>query len=154
GMTFPEGKDLYANVKNNNNIVWKNVHVVEDTGGGRFGWVTVANLGKQAHTAKLTFGAPAAKSQKSILDHGAVTVHLGERLAGKLREGTAAKGMKVAGSALHVAEYNAALTNLRLQPNEVHTIKVEFTPQQRKVNRNEVFTFQVIQHGEDGKVVG
>jgi hypothetical protein len=60
GMTFPEGSDLGANVRNNNNIVWKNV-TVGDTGAdgrSRQSQFAVVNMqGSESQTA-FTFQLP------------------------------------------------------------------------------------------------
>src|SRR3546814_13731860 len=48
GMTTAETSDLYANVQNNNNIVWKNISVVDDLPGTvRATGFTVANFSKK-----------------------------------------------------------------------------------------------------------
>lgn len=48
GMAFPETSNLAQNVKNNNNIVWKNVSVTDSDGATERSSVLLANYGKTA----------------------------------------------------------------------------------------------------------
>jgi hypothetical protein len=47
GMTFPETTDLYNNVKNNNNIAWRNVSIIDlnPSGAGRLSGATSSTIG-------------------------------------------------------------------------------------------------------------
>jgi hypothetical protein len=161
-MTFPEGSDLNANVRNNNNIVWKNVTVLEEASGGRHvAYVTVGNHRKTAAPVRLSFDvakhAPptgAGKARKTLFDLGTIQVHLGDKLGAKLKKpgSRGAPGLKIsAGHQVEVTKAGTSLHPVKLAPNEQHTIKIEFHPKSKTAQSNEVFHFRVIQHASDGK---
>src|ERR1044072_1971159 len=57
GMTFAETSNLYANVQNNNNIVWKNISIVDTDGDGmRFADVIVGNFGGDGRSEERRLG--------------------------------------------------------------------------------------------------
>src|SRR5262249_5489331 len=63
GMTSPETTTLPANVQNNNNIVWKNVSIVDTDGtGARVASVVIGNLSEARKRLRLIFETP--KHQK------------------------------------------------------------------------------------------
>lgn len=70
GMTFPETGNLYANVQNNNNIVWKNITVVDEDADGRESAALVANFGREHAKVRLVFTAP--RGERSMLEWGEV----------------------------------------------------------------------------------
>jgi len=70
GMTVAETSDLYANVQNNNNIVWKNITVVGEEG-GRVSAAIIGNFGDKPQKAQLVFVTPKGEPY-SIFDWGQV----------------------------------------------------------------------------------
>jgi len=97
---------------NNNNIVWKNVDVVDDVPGtGRTGF-TVANHGKEAQDVRLRFTM--ADAEPSLLDWGRVHVHLPADLAKALKKAKP-RGTKWTGDAsFALAERRAEVSLGRL----------------------------------------
>lgn len=72
GMTVPETGNLYANVQNNNNIVWKNITVVDDQpNGGRLSATIVGNFDVEPQRVRLTFSTP-EDNPYSIFEWGQV----------------------------------------------------------------------------------
>jgi hypothetical protein len=152
GMASPETSDLNENVRNNDNIVWKNVEVVDDLpGSGReAGRVTVANFGNQATTMRLAFNGPRNGQQESVFQMGTVTIDLGDRLYEKWRRGGAqGNGVQRPGKKIVLRQDGASIQNIRLEPNDLHTIKFQFKPALR-VRGSHVFGLDVVQYASDG----
>jgi len=162
GMTFPETTNLYANVQNNNNIVWKNITVVDEVpGGGRMAWTSVGALaGEEVTIGRLTFTAPGEdrkqELERSLFDWGTIAVDLGPDLIERWRDGGAA-GERIDlidDTTIVVAESGAWIGNLKFEPGELYTIGVHFEPKGDR-ETNEVFFFEVTQYasGEDREEV-
>jgi hypothetical protein len=59
GMISPETGDLYSNVKNNNNIVWKNILINDtDEDGVRFSDLVIGNFGGESRNSRLVIKLP------------------------------------------------------------------------------------------------
>lgn len=130
GMTFPEGSDLGANVRNNNNIAWKNITVVDEfTGGNAVAGVTVGNLTKSRAITRLTFNTSATERRNPFLNWGTITVDLGEKLYGKWVAGDrAGAGIKEVGKyTLRLTSTDAWIGNMVFDPNDLFTPKIRFT---------------------------
>lgn len=81
GMTFAEGSDLSENVRNNNNIVWKNIHVTTETAdGGRIGSVLVGGLPDEDIRMRLQFDFEQETQFLPLLRRGRLHVQLDEEL--------------------------------------------------------------------------
>lgn len=133
GMTFPEGSGLNTNVRNNNNIVWKNVTVAAETDeGGRMASVSVGNLTARATQNKLVFEALPEGGRETLFDRGTVRVDLGDRLFRSWQQGgSRGKDVESLGRGkVRVRRSGAELTGLRLEPGELATVRVEFEPNQ------------------------
>ena len=64
-MTTPETSNLYANVQNNNNIVWKNISIVDTDGAGaRFADVVIGNFDRGRERLRLRFDVPRRRGRK------------------------------------------------------------------------------------------
>ncbi len=150
GMTSPEGSDLNANVRNNNNIVWKNVTVV-GPGGGRMAWVTVGNLAKEAALIKLVFTTPKKKVEYkpgTIFEWGTVEIDLGKGLFKRWEEGdSAGEGIEATGRhKINVLRPEAWIDNIKLEPKELHTLSAQFVPFKERIGGYNVFFFDVTQY--------
>ena len=151
GMTFTETANLGQNVKNNNNIVWKNVTVSEPEPGGRYASSLVSNYTKK--TTKYTIVFKVAKGEESIFDYGKVTITLGDRLHKIWQEG----GMD--GEAIEIMDQNrvmllksgSSLYNISLRPMLSGVVNVHFEPNMKllKYNRN-VFKLEMEQYTTKG----
>jgi hypothetical protein len=129
GMTFPESNDLNANVRNNNNIVWKNVEVV--AAGGRAGWITIGSLDKRVGEIELVLNVPRGEHPIPLGDKGwDVELELDPALMKlvlanpKTHEAYQQTGQQ----RLRVLKFGAPLGPLPLAPPELHTIGVFFNP--------------------------
>jgi hypothetical protein len=153
GMTFPETSNLYANVQNNNNIVWKNVTVVDEVpGSGRISTILIANFRDEVERATLVFQIP-KRERPSIFDWGEVLVDLPRGLT-KDRE---------CEDALHVRQLNertfqllqtgARLGTFELAPGEIHGVRVRLLPMHQKPLGVRNFTLDLLQKVDD-RIVG
>ena len=83
-MTTPETSNLYQNVLHNNNIVWKNISVVDEAPGtARQTGFLVANFGDKAQDMMIRFEAE--RMTPRILDWGRVMFEVPYAFAERLR---------------------------------------------------------------------
>jgi Pregnancy-associated plasma protein-A len=154
GMTFPETSNLYANVENNNNIIWKNITVVDELlDGGRVGWVTIGNFEPEDALIRLVFTTPKERMYQSIFDWGTVKINLGESLFQKWQEGdSVGQGIEVVDKyTIKLLQPDAYIGNIKLEPNELHTIKAELEPFKDRQESNNIFFLEVIQYALEGE---
>ena len=131
GMTFPEGGDLGTNVKNNNNIVWKNISIVtEGTPGGRQNAVTVGDFTGKRQVARVVFGSNGAVLDKAAFDRYKITVDLGEKINAKwVAGGRVGSGVTlISGQTIQLHRPGAWIGNLSFNPFDFGAVKVRFTP--------------------------
>lgn len=155
GMRSPETANLYANVQNNNKIVWKNVTVVDTDGdGGRFADFTVGQFRRGENPVRLVFDAP--KRQDSSLFvwgyllvefRGALRKWDGDRLKGKGFE-------RLADGRLVITRPGAQLQGPALGHKEIGTLHVRFVPDGRHVIGSRVFELEVTELDAQGKPLG
>lgn len=156
GMTYPEGTGIYTNVKNNNNIVWKNITVVDDFTGPNgpmaAGWVTVRNVERENANIRLNFLTPKKERENPFLRYGRIYVDLGEKLYERWREGgMVGDGIKMMeGTKIEVVKFDANISNMKLKPEEMHTIKFEFDLFEQPPRGADRFSLQVEQYLQEG----
>jgi len=127
GMSFPEGTDLGANVANNNNIIWRNVRVVDlQLGSNKTETVIVRNLSDSPEVTKLVFDVPPGSS--SFFDLGTVTVNLGPELYQKWTDGGNVGDaiIPIGNSSVIVTAPGAYVGNMTLDGGETHSIATRF----------------------------
>ena len=148
GMTFPEGTDINTNTKNNNNIVWKNVTVVDNFAGAqKLSSALIRNVSPSPLLTAIQFRN--AKGP-SFLDFGQITVDLGPQLFRRwIAGGAAGKGIKRAGeTTIRIVSPNAFISKIRLGPNEVFPITLSFELRKDyKVPLGRVPKWDVVQAG-------
>lgn len=74
-MTFPETTNIESNVRNNNNIVWRNVNIVP-AGGDATLDATIELLPVSENSINIRIGPPASEINGSFLIYGQVTLTL------------------------------------------------------------------------------
>lgn len=87
GMTFAETADIYSNVRNNNNIAWKNISILDNEPNSLFFSASVrvlrSKLSDDART-NLVFNTPFVRSKHrektNILDYSRVSVKMSPKL--------------------------------------------------------------------------
>jgi len=151
GMTFAEGANLHTNVRNNNNIVWKNVTVV--TGSGRFGCVVVGNITKEIVLTKFVFDIPTG--EEDLFKWGRIFVDLGGRLFRKWRDGdTQGWGIEIISEGvIQVTRPGAWIGGIKFDGREFHTVRVEFVPFERPPTRTNIFELLLTQYALDKEVL-
>ncbi len=156
GMTFPETTNLYANVKNNNNIVWKNITIVdEEPGAGRTASVIVANFSEEFQGTKLVFRTPKGE-EPSIFDWGQVFVELPPELL-ELQKGECddrAGTRPFDETTFQIMGTGAKLGIFELKPGALHTVKIKFVPAHKHPLGVRVFALDLIQKTKEGVVGG
>jgi hypothetical protein len=129
GMTFPETGDLYANVKNNNKIAWKNIAIVNNDSGRveRFASAIVANSRAEAEAVTLFLQVP-ARDHPAILDWGRVFVELPPGLVAARNSDKPAGVRPVDKNTFEVAEPEARLGTFELAPGAMHVLRIRLVP--------------------------
>lgn len=127
GMTFPEGANVGVNVRNNNNIVWKNV-TVQDMWPGPLMiapiWLRNIDLREIAAT-RLDFRVP--QGNEDIFRFGAVLIDLKPELFARwVQNGAKGQGVeRVGGTQLQIFGQAAFVDGIPLLPDEVQQVEVQ-----------------------------
>ncbi len=130
GMTFPETTNLYTNVQKNNNIVWKNITVVDEVpGSGRFTSIIVANFASEIEPTTLVF-LTSRRERPSIFDWGQIFVELPLSLIRKYEEqdpnNTGIR--RVDDTTFQILKPRAKLGTFALVHGEMHAVQFRFIP--------------------------
>lgn len=156
GMTSPETADLYANVQNNNNIVWKNISIVDTDGAGaRVAAVVVGNLSEDRRRTHLVFETP-KRRHPSLFDWGHVLAEFhGDALIAWAKEGLDGKGfVRLPDGRLFIARGGAELMGPPMQVGAFGTLRLQFVPDGRTVVGARVFELDVVALDEKGRRLG
>jgi peroxiredoxin len=163
GMTVPEGLGIGANVRNNNNIAWKNLTVVDDFSGlgltGIVGGIVVRNINAlRAAIATLQFNTVDENGETYQFNQaGTMTVDIPQAIFQRWqRAGAQGTGLKVINETgtIQILEPGARMLNIHLAPGEFFGATPQF---QLGENRHNVtqrrFHLDVLQI-QDDQVVG
>jgi hypothetical protein len=119
-MTSPEGPNIGLNVRANNNLVWRNVNVIDLTtaDAAQEDSITIRNsMGKDTATASLRIGWTSDDRRPSFLPVGEVSVRLDRvLLAAWHRGGERGHGFERDGRGLGISPRGAQLDDLILPP--------------------------------------
>ena len=149
---------VYQNTKNNNNIVWKNVSVVDlqlnrtpprPTGEIAGATITIGNINDTPQNFDIKFQLPRHHKGNTILDEAEVTVLLDDRTWEKFnnngRQNKSLKVFKEGKKQILIENDKAILKNLHFEPNEQTLIKLSFNFLAKKMSGQKNFVFDVIQ---------
>jgi hypothetical protein len=128
GMTSPEGTDIYTNTRNNNNIVWKNITVVDNFPGAlRLTSILIRNPFDGPVLTGLRFANP-AEFGPSFFDIGRILVDLKPELFERWRAGGGVgQGIEPTGeTTIQIVSPEAFIGNIKLDPEETFSIDVQF----------------------------
>ena len=135
GMTYPEiysnneSSSTVTNVRNNNNIVWRNIVVDDELEGGGLwdpGCVLVRKIG-ESEDMTMRFRAPRNIEVESPIQNGSVMVDIGDSLNAKwVRGGRQGSGITYNGTVLTLTANEAWIGNMLLEQDESYTICPEF----------------------------
>jgi hypothetical protein len=131
GMDYPETTDVYSNTRNNNKIVWKNVTVVDDMPGAM---IVKGALLRNTFDQPVEMGLRIAETPTtagSFLKQGRIFLDLPPQLYERWRKGGAsAREARVAEEEkkgrIEILSADAAIRNIRINPNESFSVGVEF----------------------------
>ena len=157
-MSVLETSDLNSNVRNNNNIAWKNVTVVDVLANNFSGVVSVGNPYNHPHTFFLELVKEDLETGKPIFEEAEVGLKMDETLynawqrggkeAQQLDSTTDEKRKVVKGN-------NVILDNISFNPNEVGTLNVSFNFLTEELTNKTKFVYHVIQKDAlTGAVIG
>ncbi len=127
GMTFPEIVSVGTNTKNNNNIAWKNVTVVDNFPGAAMGTsILIRNIFPQTVVTQIRLQRPFQRV--SFLDYGNIYLDMKPELFARWKEGNSAgEGFEVVGpTTIKVTNPQTVLRNIRLEPQEAFPVEVRF----------------------------
>lgn len=144
GITFPETGDLAGNVRNNNNIVWKNIAVKDDVSGDiASSGMLIANYSRKEELTRIIFTIPKEEERMALYRYGNLTVTLSDKLYNKWREaGGKSQGFKPVGKELQISSPNTWIGDFVLKPNEIYGLQVRYKMTNKpKVERLEGFAF-------------
>ena len=149
GMTFPEIVNVHTNVRNNNNIVWKNVTVVDNfPGASMAASILIRNIFPQTVLTQLRLVKP--NQGPTFLDFGDIFVDMKPELFARWTEGkSAGEGFEVVGpTTIKVTNTQTVLANIRLEPGETFPVEVRFAlTSNRQVPQGVIPKWDLIQVG-------
>lgn len=153
GMAIPEVVgDLWNNVKNNNNIAWKNM-AIDDTDGAGFVSALVSNYEKEKKSYKITIDGR-VNNQNLFRVRDATPGALFVTFDNKLRELIESNAVKVNGlqktkeGHYLVQEQVAQITGLSIEPKGYHIVSLQFVPNQDFIFKR--YAYEVIVNQSDG----
>ena len=161
-MTFPEIGGIVQNVKGNNNIVWKNMSVIEisptEEADAIGAVIAVGNPFNVANSFDLEFSVDENETGSPIYYEAEVTIEMDDILydawvrGGKLSQdidSTLVANKKI------IVNDNALLQNIQFNPNEFGTAYVYFNFLTDELTNKEEFIYHVIQkYTLDNEVLG
>jgi subtilisin family serine protease len=160
-MTFPETGDLNANVRNNNNIAWKNVTVVDVLPNNVInpgGVVAVGNPFNHSKSFYLEMQIADLETGKPIYEEAEVGIKMNDVLyqawerGGKeaeLLKSTVEEKRKI------VKGNKVILDNISFNANEMGTIRLDFNFLAKELTQKTNFVYHVIQKDtETGNIIG
>jgi len=164
GMTFPEGLGIGANVRNNNNIAWKNLTVVDDFSGlglsGIVGGIVVRNINAlRAAVATLQFNTVDENGETYPFNQvGEMTVDIPPAIFQRWqRAGAKGEGIKVIdpdAGRIQILDPGARIFNIQLEPGEFFGATPQFQLGENRHNATQRrFQLNVLQI-QDDQVVG
>lgn len=155
GMTSPETSNLYANVQNNNNIVWKNITIVDTDGdGARFADVVIGRFDRERRATRLIFQTP-KRHGYSLFDWGHILVEFRGALGKWAKGGVKGEGFeRLVDGRLFITRSGAELVGSPLKPGAFGTLHVQFVPDGRRATGAQVFELDVIELDAKGRQMG
>lgn len=157
GMTTPETVNLYANVQNNNNIVWKNISIVDtDADGARLAHVVIGNFSREPQEKRIVFETSKRRGAPTLFDWGHILVDFsGNTLKRLLKDGIKGNGFEpISDGRLMVTKSGAQIIIPALKPGEFGTMRVQFVPDGRHATGARVFELDVAELDNKGKRAG
>lgn len=131
GMTYPEIKDIGRNVLNNNNIVWKNITVVDlqKKSSSGFQSYIIHYLYETPGLVSLAFNTPLLEGVGSFLEYGEFYVHFSRELFERWQgEGGNGHGIEIVGdTTIRIIDPSADMSLIPMGADESDIFAVEFS---------------------------
>lgn len=156
GMTFPEISNLVDNVRNNNNIAWKNISIIDsDDEGGRHAQMVLATYGRRDGRLRLVFEDP-PEATTSVFDWGHVLVtFLGDAIQAMAKGEIGGDGFtQLPDGRLHIAVSGAEIVGAGIEPGAAGTLSLQFVPHPGKSVGARVLELDVIETDPEGDMIG
>ena len=155
GMTVPETSNLYANVQNNNNIVWKNISIVDTDGdGGRFADVIIGGFDRERREIRLQFDTP-RRAGFQLFDWGHIIAEFrGDALAKWAKEAKGEGIDHLADGRFIITRSGAVLNGPPIKFGAFGTLHVRFVPDGRRPTGAQVFELDVTEFDGQGRRAG
>lgn len=160
-MTFYETTNLNANVRNNNNIAWKNVTVVDVIPNNVInpgGVIAITNPFRQRKKFYLEFKVDDSEIEQPIYREAEVSLKMDDYLYRIWIEGGGnTQGLIRSNeeNRLIVEDNNAILNNLSFEPEEIVTLKLDFNFLSERLTEKETYVYHVIQRDlETREIIG
>lgn len=160
-MTFTETTDLNANVRNNNNIAWKNVTVVDVLANNTVnpgGIIAVGNPFNHPKTFFLEMEISDLETGKPIYEEAEIGIKMDDILynawvrggkEAKLLDSTIEEKRKI------VTGNKVILDNLSFNANEIGTLRLDFNFLTKELTNKTNYAYHVIQKdSENGNIIG
>lgn len=158
GITFPETSNLAENVKNNNNIVWKNVSVTDSDGTSQKNTVLVANYGRSTGNFTIKIKPYRVKNFENLR----ISINKRSTFLKNIENIDEVQGLKNLSNEYLIAKEGIEIKGIKLRKNEIASIifniiedKIDRKKQNNlsQFNQN-VSQFLVEQYTEGGKFIG
>jgi hypothetical protein len=127
-MATQEGSDINTNVRTNNNLAWRNLHIVDlMLGANAEAMVNVMNPDDGNEAITIAVRSPSDRAKPSFLASGQVQVEFDDTLRKAWKDGGArGTGFRTDGDRLIIGEGGATLENVLLPPQRVGRMKLIF----------------------------
>lgn len=131
GMTTPETTSVYNNTKANNNIVWKNITVVDNFPGAlKMASILVRNPFREAVRTRLRFAPVTEREEPDFFATGKVYIDLTPEIYRRWQEaggeGTDVEPVDAELGRVAIAGKEAAIAGLTLEPEEAFPVGISF----------------------------
>lgn len=150
-MTSTEVSSIWSNVKNNNNIVWKNTTVVDilpNRTSPVGGVVAIGNPFNETRTFRLELVREQNELGKAIYDEAEIGLKMDDVLFDAWERG-GKNSLKLKASnkvqKKTVTDNNVIIDNIQFEPNEIGTLYLTFNFLTKELTRKDKFTYHVIQ---------
>ena len=154
GMASLETTNLYANVQNNNNIVWKNISIVDTDGdGARFADMVIGRFDDEKRETRLIFQTP-KRAGYSLFDWGHILVSFSGPLEKWGREIKGEGYERLSDGRLFIARSGVEILGPPLKFGTFGTLHVQFVPDGRRATGAQVFELDVIELDAKGQQTG
>jgi hypothetical protein len=155
GMTSAETTNLYANVQNNNNIVWKNITIVDTDGdGARFADLVIGRFDEQRRETRLIFQTP-KRAGHSLFDWGHVLISFRGAMEKWARGEMRGEGyQRLEDGRFFITHSGAEIVGPPLRFGTFGTLHAQFVPDGRQPTGAQVFELDVIELDAKGQQIG